>query len=346
MDLQDRFALRVPLAVLQLLFTFLLSDHLGFATVIQEQNRSIIGLIVLAVVVLCLPNSLLQKGWVVLFLGAADTAILLRQMEADRLIEPWHALAFVLVTLIVSFSPSNRQFVTVGILLSALYGVSVSRFGSLLAEHGVAVPILLGLVMVLVRKPALVQTPARNRAEARDSGSAQAGFDALTGLPNRAHFMELVERSMKCAQRDDEFIYAILFIDLDGFKPINDTLGHKAGDAVLIETARRMRACLRSGDSVARYGGDEFALLINSVKRKDDPIRVAERVLRKVGEPILAGKRVQVGASIGIALSTNIHQSPGDLIRHADVAMYRAKSEGKNRYAVSDQINDLNVLAG
>ena len=165
--------------------------------------------------------------------------------------------------------------------------------------------------------------------------------DALTGLPSRAQFIERVTRSIECARQNGDFQFAVLFIDLDGFKPINDKLGHKAGDAVLQQTAKRLQACLRRGDSIGRYGGDEFTLLINNVSGPYDTTRVAERVLKKLKEPINVGKDVYVGASIGIALSTNLHERAEDLIRDADSAMYRAKGEGKNRFVISDQSLDV-----
>ncbi|HXV68106.1 MAG TPA: GGDEF domain-containing protein, partial [Nitrospira sp.] len=119
-----------------------------------------------------------------------------------------------------------------------------------------------------------------------------------------------------------------------------DSLGHKAGDAVLRHVSKRLQASLRRGDVAARYGGDEFTLLINNVSGENDVIRVAERILAKLKEPIEAGKPVTVGASIGIALSRNLHERPEDLIRDADGAMYQAKSLGKNRYVISEQARD------
>ena len=165
--------------------------------------------------------------------------------------------------------------------------------------------------------------------------------DALTGLPNRAQFLEQVARAIQCGRADRDIQFAILFIDLDGFKPINDRLGHKAGDAVLRHTAKRFQACMRKGDIVGRYGGDEFTLLVHHVTGPADAIRVAERVLAKLKEPIDVGEPVMVGASIGIALSTNLHERPEDMIRDADGAMYRAKAQGKNQYVVSDQARDI-----
>ena len=165
--------------------------------------------------------------------------------------------------------------------------------------------------------------------------------DGLTGLPNRAQFLEHMARAIQCGRANRDIQFAILFIDLDGFKPINDRLGHKAGDAVLRHTAKRFQACMRKGDIVGRYGGDEFTLLVHHVTGPADAIHVAERVLAKLKEPIDVGEPVMVGASIGIALSTNLHERPEDMIRDADGAMYRAKAQGKNQYVVSDQARDI-----
>jgi len=343
----DGSSLRVSLALIQILFTVLLSYHDAFTDLIIGHDDAVLGLTFLTIVILCLPHSLLNTRWAIFILTAANTAILVKVTLQARTIEPGLYLGYILVMLTASFSPSYAQFLVLGGLLCTVYGMSVYQFGSLFAEQSLVVPILLAMTLVYANKTYTADDAVKQGADADDKSRSEAMTDALTGLPNRAQFTDWLWRAIQCARNNREFLFAVLFVDLDGFKPINDGLGHKAGDAVLIETARRLHACLRKGDVVARHGGDEFTLLINNVNGKEDAIRVAERVLRKVKEPIdLARKRVQVGASIGIALSTNIHERPEDLIRDADLAMYRAKSQGKGNYSVSDQLRDTKVPEG
>ena len=132
-----------------------------------------------------------------------------------------------------------------------------------------------------------------------------------------------------------------MFVDLDGFKPINDRLGHKAGDAVLRHVARLFQSCLRVGDVVGRYGGDEFIFLLNQVNDQAEAIEIAERVITRLKAPIDVGEPVTVGASIGIAFNTNMGETAEELIRDADKAMYGAKARGKNCYVVSNQTRDV-----
>lgn len=167
----------------------------------------------------------------------------------------------------------------------------------------------------------------------------EAFHDALTGLPNRSLLEERLERSLRRAQRRDDYQFALLFIDLDGFKGINDTLGHAAGDDLLVEMARRLEGCLRPGDTVARLGGDEFNILLDDVREVADATRVADRILASLASPFdLAGQEVtSCSGSIGIALSSAGYASVEDLMRDADLAMYRAKSRGKARYELVDE---------
>jgi diguanylate cyclase (GGDEF)-like protein len=171
--------------------------------------------------------------------------------------------------------------------------------------------------------------------------------DVLTGLPIRAAFIDRVWDSMQYARRFNEELFAVLFIDLDGFKAVNDGFGHRAGDELLKGMAARLRLVLRKGDTMARYGGDEFCILLTRVDSKSEALRIAERLLEKVKTPMVVGngQAVTVGASIGIALSSNIHTRPEDLIRDADAAMYRVKQRGKNGIGISDQLADLSPSA-
>ena len=178
----------------------------------------------------------------------------------------------------------------------------------------------------------------------------QAHHDALTGLPNRMLFHDRVERCLARAHRAPDSIFAILFLDLDRFKLINDSLGHAAGDKLLTTVAERLRSCLRAADSlsrqnpadpheptVARMGGDEFTLLLDGLIRPEDAIRVAERILNALSLPLFFdGCEIATTASIGIVVGDGKYASAKELMRDADTAMYRAKSLGRNRFALFD----------
>jgi diguanylate cyclase (GGDEF)-like protein len=125
---------------------------------------------------------------------------------------------------------------------------------------------------------------------------------------------------------------AVCYLDLDGFKPVNDTLGHQAGDALLIEIARRLRSAIRGGDTIARIGGDEFVLLLVGLEPTDEYKKALERILVQIGEPVQIGSHsAAVSASIGITLYPTDNSDPDLLLRHADQAMYQAKQAGRNR---------------
>jgi diguanylate cyclase (GGDEF)-like protein/PAS domain S-box-containing protein len=164
----------------------------------------------------------------------------------------------------------------------------------------------------------------------------QAYHDPLTALPNRTLFMERLEQLLQPARRSGDGV-AVLFLDLDRFKNINDSLGHGAGDELLITVSQRVAACLRQEDTVARFGGDEFAVLLTGVRQSSDALRVAEKILATIQEPfILDGHEAYVGTSVGIAVA-GPRAEAGALLRDADVALYRAKSAGKGRCIVFEE---------
>ena len=165
-----------------------------------------------------------------------------------------------------------------------------------------------------------------------------AFHDALTGLPNRALFMDHLRLAVERARRPKKkYLFAVLFLDLDRFKIINDSLGHTMGDQLLVATAGRIQKCLRHLDTVARFGGDEFAVLLDGVEDVNDTIRVAQRLQRELTTPInVGGHEVFTSVSIGIALSNTGYERPEDVVRDADTAMYRAKAAGKSRYEIFD----------
>jgi diguanylate cyclase (GGDEF)-like protein/PAS domain S-box-containing protein len=169
--------------------------------------------------------------------------------------------------------------------------------------------------------------------------------DALTGLPNRLQFVERVEQCLARTRVENSGHFAVLFIDVDRFKMVNDSLGHAAGDQLLMTVAHRLREVIRSSDVVARdeslaarFGGDEFCVLLHRIHCPDDAQRVAGRILEKFGEPFdLAGQQMYLSVSIGIAVGSADYGSAEDLLRDADTAMYRAKAMGKSRAELFDR---------
>jgi len=164
-----------------------------------------------------------------------------------------------------------------------------------------------------------------------------AFHDVLTGLPNRALFTDLLQRSVGRSRRREDYAFALLFLDVDRFKVVNDSLGHLIGDQLLVAVARRLERCVRPGDTVARLGGDEFTVLLDDIQDVSDATRIADRIQRELGLPFnLSGQEVFTSASIGIALSRSGYSTPDEFLRDADIAMYRAKALGKARYEVFD----------
>jgi diguanylate cyclase (GGDEF)-like protein/PAS domain S-box-containing protein len=172
----------------------------------------------------------------------------------------------------------------------------------------------------------------------------QAFHDPLSGLPNRALFMDRLEHALTRANRRGGRV-AVLFTDLDNFKVINDSLGHKAGDQLLVAVAERLKACLRPWDTAARFGGDEFTILVEDVASVGEAVRIAERIADIMQLPFaLEDQEVFATASTGIALNSPTQERPADLLRHADLAMYRAKHRGKARYEVFESSMDAKAV--
>ncbi len=170
-----------------------------------------------------------------------------------------------------------------------------------------------------------------------------AHYDPLTGIPNRMLLADRLKHAIAQANREQNLL-AICYMDLDGFKPVNDKYGHETGDEVLIEIARRISKSIRGGDTVARLGGDEFVILQTGIEKGDECVASLERLLSRISEPILIrGAKLELGASIGVAIYPLDNEDPDTLLRHADQAMYIAKQSGKNRFQIYDPNLDQRI---
>jgi diguanylate cyclase (GGDEF)-like protein/PAS domain S-box-containing protein len=182
------------------------------------------------------------------------------------------------------------------------------------------------------------------RAEARLLHDAL--HDELTGLPNRVLFMDRLQHALDRLKREPDRLTAVLFLDLDRFKLVNDSLGHLVGDGLLVQISDLLSTALRPTDTIARIGGDEFAILLDGGRDVSDAVRVAERIHDRLAEPInLGGHEVFVTASIGIAVCTPEYKQPEDVLRDADTAMYRAKSSGRACHVIFNRVMHRHVMA-
>ena len=334
---------RVYLVLLHVMFLVLYGVHL-LSPMTRVQAGLSLALATLTLLLVTLPRAQLNTAWFVGLLTLGNTGVLLASAMNGTSPALWMLGAVVLLVAMASYAPSILHFGFLSSLVIGGYGVLLYRSTLLQTDEVLVLPALLCLALVFVSKITTTQAEIqRIVGTEEDSTQNKSLCDALTGLPNRGQFLERVERIVQYGQSNPSFRYAILFVDLDGFKPINDRLGHKAGDAVLRHTAKLFQSCLRHGDVVGRYGGDEFTFLLNQVHDPSDATSIAERILTRLQAAIDVGEPVHVGASIGIAFSTSMHETAEELIRDADQAMYRAKAQGKNRYVISEQTDIPNT---
>lgn len=170
-------------------------------------------------------------------------------------------------------------------------------------------------------------------------------YDGLTALPNRTLLMDRIDRALHRTKRNPHHLFAVLFIDLDRFKTINDSLGHLVGDQLLVAIAQLLKKDLRTMDTVARLGGDEFVILLDDIHSLQDATTVGERLQRGLKHPLMLKDRTIVSsASIGIALSSPNYENSSEILRDADIAMYRAKEKGKGRYEIFDEAMYIQAL--
>ena len=202
------------------------------------------------------------------------------------------------------------------------------------------------LEQMVTERTSVLRGEITERQVAEEKLRHAATHDMLTGLANRSHFVDQVQQCIDRRTRDEAFNFAVIFLDCDNFKNVNDSLGHKVGDELLRSIAERIVGTLRKldsvirleGDTAARFGGDEFVVLLNGLKREGDATIVAERIAARMATPFMLGKQeVYTSASLGIAIGADRHKDADAVIRDADTAMYRVKSSGKAGHALFDE---------
>ena len=264
----------------------------------------------------------------------------------------WNLLTIILSSAITS-TRNTLIFIIFNILTLALFPVLIPD----VTYKNMALPLIFNTVMStiilvltlhrnLIEKDRLMELSRANeqlqielteRKRAEKLLAHTALHDSLTDLPNRVLFMDRLSQTIRRAKRRKGYQYAVLFLDLDRFKIVNDSLGHKIGDQLLIESSTRLASCLRGEDTVARFGGDEFVVLLDDIQDSADAIRVAERIQNDLSLPYdLDGYRVIVFVSTGIVFGDPAYVQPDDIVRDADIAMYRSKGKGLGRYEIFD----------
>jgi diguanylate cyclase (GGDEF)-like protein len=332
--------MRLYLLLLQSMFLVLYGFHL-ISPISRMQAGLCIILATLTLLLLTIPRLFVETAWFIGLVTLGNTGVLFMTFGIST--ELWLFGAVMLLVAMASYAPSILHFSVLSSLIIGSYGLMLYQDTRLDADEVFALPLLLCLALVLVSKITTAQAEIKRIVKMEEHPPDRTQGDMLTGLPNRAQFLERVARIVRYGHYNPTFRFALLFVDLDGFKPINDRLGHKAGDAVLRHVARVFQSCLRQGDLVGRYGGDEFIFLLNQIYDPSEATQIAERILARLQAPIDVGEPVMVGASIGIVFNTNLNETVEELIRDADQAMYRAKAQGKNCYVISDPAMDIST---
>lgn len=229
--------------------------------------------------------------------------------------------------------------------LSTILSVSGFTFALVTSEYWTMHRTMgIGLLIVLIVIPVYFATLVRQLHTALARLHTVANHDTLTGLPNRHSFYEQLQLTLRLAKRKNAS-FAVAFVDLDGFKPINDALGHAAGDTVLKSVANRLKQCVRNDDIVARFGGDEFVIILSDIHKTAIP-SIARKIVDTIAKPLkLDDQTVIPTSSMGIATYPDNGQSVDELIAHADAAMYKSKRTGRNYFCLDGESQTVSLLA-
>lgn len=317
--------LRSSFVQLQALVTVVLSYQILFATdaaVAQETALvATLGMLSLCGLLMALPTRVIAAEWFPGTLAVIDTVVtsILIYLSGNAGSDLY--LAYFVIILIVTTSRTPVQMTVFLTLVTAIYGWALYReledAGVVLVRHLIRIPLLLVMAIFYLRTAQSVRM--------------LANYDPVTGLPNRRQLLRLLMEGLGAGRGPAQ--QALLYIDVDGFKRINDTLGHVVGDQLLNVIAGRIRQCLRATDVIARVGAAEFSVLLHNVGTPDIAGRLAQRILQAVQAPLtMAGQEIFLAANVGIALGTPEKGNPDSLIVNADAAVSRAKERGKNGY--------------
>jgi diguanylate cyclase (GGDEF)-like protein len=322
---------------LQALVTVVLSYELLFGqdTLLtgDGQNVALLGLMLICGSLIVLPAHVIVAEWFPGVLALSDTAITTAMIYlSGNATSDLYLTYFVIILIITTTRTAKQRFMFLSIVC-VFYGISLYReigeTGLPLENHLLRVPLLLIMAIFYGRTV--------------DSARNLTDYDSVTGLPNRRQFLRLVAKGLAGARRTKRQI-AVLFLDLDGFKLINETLGHAVGDQLLKEVATRLTDCVQQTAIIARQGGDEFTILSHNVPSSDHVALLAQETLSSIVRPFrLAARDIFITTSIGIALYPQDADDADSLIKHADTAMSRAKQQGKNLYQFYSA--DMNVQA-
>jgi diguanylate cyclase (GGDEF)-like protein len=233
--------------------------------------------------------------------------------------------------------PMYMDFFSLSLSVGGIIGLVLLRQVVTLTENDKLNVELQGQTSELEKANQELQNEIAEREAVEQQLTYDSLHDAMTGLPNRVLFLDRLGQAVEYCKRRKEYTFAVLFVDIDHFKVINDSLGHLTGDQLLISAGKRMKECLRSSDTVARLGGDEFAILLEITGEKESVLRITEKLQESLKRPFkLDGHELYITASIGIVMDVTAYMHPEEALRDADIAMYQAKASGKARFETFD----------
>lgn len=307
----------------------------------------VLGLLLSVAALMVLPAGLMAKSWFPVGLALFDTVLTTALIYLSGNASSDLYLTYFLIMVIASTSRTLKELFILSLIVCALYGVVLyleeGATGLSLESHFLRIPFLLVMATFYGFTTETVRRVSQEKSKLIIERNVLANYDPLTGLPNRRMFTELMEKALARALRNEQLL-ALLILDLDDFKRINDTLGHTMGDLMLTAVAARLTACFQKGDAVARFGGDEFGVLLENLSSSEQVARLAQKLRATMTSPLMLGSHEVVAtASIGIALYPLDATDVDSLMKNADTAMNHGKAQGKNSYQFFK--SDMNARA-